>query len=363
MSTNGKELVMMFTGGTDTTLAADRIAEAGEYDRIHLLTFCNGICVRVEHSRIHAEELVKKHGADLISHEIIYVTELFKKVRSPLKSMIKEYDSTLTFDLCCRLSMESRAIMYALDHGIPEICDGTNIDQGRLFLERPEYLRVSKAFFASFGIRYFSPVYAKAGGRMGRRDELIRRGFTVGPGFLEKLNISSCLSTQPFCLMAFHTFFFTSFLRNAPLLKYFIQKHNLPLDRAIELRLDREVIARQAIEEHVAFNTVGQDGEQIRIQDHYCTTRLCGRNAVELLFPKGATLDVDALATLWADEDGLKKDGNIVRMRRGRIEIEAFATGRILVHGAKNSEKAVELFNELVAAHDVFSCQPEATQG
>ncbi len=361
MSAAKKELVMMFTGGTDTTLAADRIAEAGEYDRLHLLTFCNGICVRVEHSRIHAEELVKKHGSDLISHEIIYVTELFKTIRSPLKPMIKEYDSTLTFDLCCRLSMESRAIMYALDHGLSEVCDGTNIDQGRLFLERPEYLRVSKAFFASFGIRYFSPVYAKEGGRMGRRDELIRRGFTVGPRFFESLNISTCLSTQPFCLMAFHTFFFTSFLRNAPLLRRFIAKHNLSLERAIQLRLDRETIARQAIEDHVAFNKVGQDGESVRIQDHYCTTRLCGRNAVELSFPKGTTLDVDALAAVWAEEPGFEKDGNIVRMRRGRMEIEAFSTGRVLVHGAKDSEKAVGLFNELVAAHDVFSSPAESS--
>jgi hypothetical protein len=355
MSEAGKDLVMMFTGGTDTTLAADKIAEAGEYRRIHLLTFCNGICVRVERSRVHAEELVRKHGADLITHEIIYVTELFKRVRSPLKSMIKEYDSTLTFDLCCRLSMESRAIMYALDHDITEICDGTNIDQGRLFLERPEYMRVSKAFFASFGIRYFSPVYAKAGGRLGRRDDLIRRGFTVGPSFFEKLNISSCLSTQPFCLMAFHTFFFTSFMRKVPLLRGFISKHNLPLDRAIELRLEREKTARAAIEEHVAFNSAEELPGTVRIQDRFCTTRLCGRNAVEFAFPKGTRLDVEALAIAWAAEGTVTADGNLVRLKQGRVELEAYSTGRVLISGAGDAAAATEVFERLVAVHDVFA--------
>ncbi len=357
MEPDRKELVMMFTGGTDTTLAADRIAKSGAYQRLHLLTFCNGICVRVERSRVHADELMKKYGADLISHEVITMTELFKKIRSPLKAMIKKYDSTLTFDLCCRLSMESRAIMYALDHGITEVCDGTNIDQGRLFMERPEYLRVSRAFFASYGIRYFSPVYEKEGGRISRRNELIRLGFSVGPEFFEKLNISSCLSTQPFCLMAFHTFFFTSFLRNAPLLKRFISKHNLSLDRAIELRLDREIVAREAIDAHVAFNKIGQDGGDVRIQEHYCTTRFCGQNAIEVSFPKGTTLDIDALAAAWASEPGMVRDGNVVRLKRGKVEIEAFSTGRILVRGASDSAKAIAIFNDLVAAHDIFSCQ------
>jgi hypothetical protein len=354
MTERREELVMMFTGGVDTTLAAARIMDANQCDRLHLLTFCNGICIKVENSRVHADELKEMYGADRIHHEIIYVTEIFKKIRSPLRELIREYNSTLVFDLCCRLSMESAAIMYSLDNGLSAICDGTNIDQGRLFLERPEYLRVSKEYFASFGIEYFSPVYKKMGGRLGRREELIQRGFTMGPKILETLNITSCLFTQPFCLMGFHTFFFTSFMRNAPLLKKFIAKHNLSLERAIELRLDRQKIARALIEEHLEFNRLAEGAEEIRIQEHFCTTKLCGQNAVDIALPRGTRIDVDALAAQWAKLGEIYRDGGLLRMRIDGVELQVFPTGRVKMLGSKNRDKAVALFERLVAPYDVF---------
>jgi len=355
MTSDKRDLAMMFTGGTDTTLAAARILEDDKYARLHLLTFCNGICVKVESSRIHADELIEKHGPDRIHHEITYVTELFKRIRSPVGALIRKYNSTLVFDLCCRLSMETAAIIYALDNGICEICDGTNIDQGRLFLERPEYLRVSKAYFASFGLRYFSPVYGMSGGRIGRRDELVRRGFTVGPKFLERLNITSCLFTQPFCLMAFHTYFFTSFARKLPLLRSLIARHTLSLDAAIELRLDRQEVARRLVEEHLAFNAPGANDDGLRIQDHFCTTRLCGKNAVEIAFPRGTVIDINALAAAWADEGKVTRDGGLARLDVDGLQVEAHPNGRVLVTGTRNRDRAVALFRRVVAPADVFS--------
>jgi len=246
------QLCMMFSGGTDTTLAAARLLDDHACDRLHLLTFCNGICVRVDNSRVHADELRRMYGADRIVHESIPVADLLRRLRSPFGDLVRRYHSTLVFDLCCRLSMECAAIVYAVRNGITGICDGTNVDQGRLFLERPEYLQVGREFFAGYGIEFFNPVYERSGGRVGRRAELVRRGFTTGPRFFERLNITSCLFTQPFCLMAFHTFFFTSFLTNAPGLRGFIARHNLSLEKAIELRLDRQKIARGWIAERLA---------------------------------------------------------------------------------------------------------------
>ena len=240
MTERTEELGMMFSGGVDTTLAAIKMLEENRCRRLHLLTFCNGYCVNVGSSRVHVDELRKLFGEERVVHEIIYVTELFERLRSPVTELIKEYGSTLVIDLCCRLSMESAAIIYALNQGITEICDGTNIDQGRLFLERPEYLRVSKEYFASFGIRYFSPVYARSGGRAGRMKELADRGISTGPKLFEKLNITSSLFHQPFCLIGIHTFFFTSFVRKAPLLKHVIARYNLDVDTAIRCRLDRQ---------------------------------------------------------------------------------------------------------------------------
>lgn len=351
MANAKRELVMMFTGGVDTTLAAARLMDAGEVDRLHLLTFCNGICVCVDHSKVHAVELAKKYGEDKIIHKIIYVTEMFAKIRDPLKDLIHQYNSTLVFDLCCRLSMETAAIMYALDHGIAEICDGTNIDQGELFLERPEYMRVSKEYFASFGIRYFSPVYAPSGGRMGRREELVHRGFTVGPKVFERLNITTCLFTQPFCMMAFHTFFFTSFLRKAPLLRGFIARHNLALDKAIELRLNRQEVARKIVTEHLEFNKLATSEDNIRIQDHFCTTRLCGKNAVEIALPRGTEIDLETLAAAWKQYGTVTRETGYISVTVDGAEVQAYSAGYVMIVGTRDRAKAEELYRRVVAPH------------
>ncbi len=345
------EHAMMFSGGVDTTLAAAKLLEQGAVDRLHLLTFCNGLCVGVERSRIHADELRDKFGADRVQHEVIYVTELFEEIRSPLRELITTYRSTLVFDLCCRLSMETRAIIYALEHDITAIADGTNIDQGKLFLERPEYMRVSKDYFASFGIRYYSPVYARSGGRRGRYDEMVRRGFTIGPYALEKVSVNACLMYQPFCLFGIHTFWFTGFMRKAPLLKRVIRRMNLPLERAIDCRIDRQDVARGLVEQRLALD---DDSEGIRIADRYCTTRMCGINSVELAFPRGTVIDVDELATLWGGFGEVTREGAIVRLRSPGVDVQAFPDGRVQVNGTKDRDKARLLFDRFVSPYDVF---------
>lgn len=351
------ELCVLFSGGTDTTLLAARLLEDQGVRRLHLLTFCNGICVRVDRSRIHAGELARRYGADRVIHEIIYISEIFHRMRFPLGELVRKYRSTLVFDLCCRLSMETAAIRYARDRGIGVVCDGTNIDQGRLFLERPDYMRASREFYASYGIDYSSPVYAPAGGRMGRREELVRREFSVGPKILEKLDISCCLFQQPFCLMAFHTFFFTSFLRKAPLLRTLIARHTLSLEAALELRRDREETARAILEEHRTFELSGLAGAgapEVAIRERYCSTRLCGKNAVEIAFPRGTAVDIPRLAGLWSALARVTLDGETLRRGVGRLEAVIYPDGRILIEGTRDVEKALGMYRELDIPEDIF---------
>ena len=173
--------------------------------------------------------------------------------------------------------------------------------------------------------------------------------------FLERLNITSCLFTQPFCMMAFHTFFFTSFLRNAPGLRGFIARHTLSVEKAIELRLDRQQIARRLIREKLEFRQLGTSGREVRIQEHFCTTKLCGVNAVEIAFPRGTRIDLDALAGLWTSA-GLapRRDGDLLRAADGGLEMGVHAGGRIVLRGTRNRDQAVALFEKHVAPHDVF---------
>jgi len=361
MTAKYRDLAMMFSGGLDTTLAAARLLESGDVERLHLLTFCNGFCVGVGHSGFHVGELRRIHGADRVLHEIIYVTEIFEELRSPVLDLVRKWGSTLAVDLCCRLSFETAAIIYCINNGIADLCDGTNIDQGRLFLEKPEYLRVSREYFAEHGIHYFSPVYGREGGRKGRMDALKQRGLSVGPRFLEKVNITSSILYQPFCLFAIHTFFFTSFLRDAPLLKHVIARYNLPVETAVAARLDRQQVARRIIAQRTAAWTPEEAAAGVRIDDKVCTTRLCGLNGVEVALPRGVGIDIGKLEQAWVGEGRVSREGDTVRLRTGDgVEVQATARGRVLVNGLKDRGRVLDLYRRYVASNDVLSASQDS---
>ena len=349
------DVCVMFSGGVDTALAAVQLLETGEADRLHLLTFCNGLCVRVDASKVHVDELRKKFGADRIVHEIIYVADILEEVRSPLAELIRKYQSTLIFDLCCRLSFETASIIYCVNNDIKYVACGTNIDQGKLFLETPAYLQVAKEYFAAYGIDYFSPVYARSGGRQARMDRLRDKGLSIGPAAFEKLNITSSLFHQPFCLFGIHTFFFTSFARNLPGIKQVVTRFNLSTETAIEARLDRQEIAHRIIADRTASLSPDDDIQEIRIQERFCTTRLCGQNAVELTLPRNTHIDVAKLASVWSADGEVVQEGNYLQAQRGKVTVQVFANGRVVVTGTKDRKAAVSAYEEQVAAHDVFS--------
>ncbi|MFH1532811.1 MAG: hypothetical protein ABIK09_18975 [Pseudomonadota bacterium] len=350
------EICMMFTGGVDTTLAAAQLLEGDASCRLHLLTFCNGMCVGVERSGIHVEELRKIYGADRIIHQITYVTEIFEELRRPIWEQIRKARSTLAVDLCCRLSFETAAIIHCVNNGLTRLADGTNVDQGRLFLEKPEYLKVTREFFAEYGVEYFSPVYQRLGGREGRIEELRRRGLTVGPKASEKINIGSSLMHQPFCFFGIHTFFFTSFMRDVPLLGKGIARLSLKLEDAIALRHDRQEVARSIIARRTATASEDVDGG-LRITEQFCTTRLCGRNGVEVSLPRGATIDLDALVEAWGGGGEVFREGDYLRTRDGATEIEVFRDGRVIVTGTRDSEQAVAIYRDRVALPGVISVE------
>ena len=231
--------------------------------------------------------------------------------------------------------------------------------QGRLFLERPEYLEVVTDYYAEYGIEYFTPVYARQGGRQGRIDRLQERGLSTGPRIFEKFNITNSLFQQPFCLVAIHTFFYTSFLRDLPGIGQISKRFGLSTEDAIRLRLDRQEIARRIIAERTATASAGDEVGGVSIQERFCTTRICGQNAVELTLPKNTRIDIEKLASIWAK--GAKVEAGMLRAKRGKLKFEVFPDGRIVVTGTKDREDAVSAYETQVALNDVFSIADEAT--
>ena len=146
------------------------------------------------------------------------------------KALWREYRSPLIVDMGCKMASVTELILYAKENGIEEISDGASVDQTQVFIQHPEFSAHIKPLISAHGLRFLRPILFD----MSREEKMAKLktlGFDRGSKTLEKLHITSQLKHQPFCLVGFSTFFFTSPLRKIPL----VRRYDLPMDRAKEL--------------------------------------------------------------------------------------------------------------------------------
>ncbi|MDD5614258.1 MAG: hypothetical protein PHQ54_04210 [Candidatus Omnitrophica bacterium] len=235
-----KEIALLYSGGLDTTYLALQLAE--KFDKVHLLTFCNGVCVRVNSSQRHVCILQKSFRTDKFEHSIISTAEIFSLLKKGLLKDILKYRSPLLFDLCCRFSMEIATVYYCANKRIRYVTDGNSPKtQGEIFLQQERYLDIISKFFSRYGIEYIRLKNLES--RDDKINSLKASGLKTGLRFLGKLGITTQLFTQPFCLWAPVAFFFTSPLRKMPFIKYF----DLSVEDAILFRLRKEELVGELI--------------------------------------------------------------------------------------------------------------------
>jgi len=246
------DVAVSFSGGLDTTLAVVQLLDV--FERVHLLTYCNGYCFRIDahHDRVRA--LRDAFGADRIVSRTEVVRPHIDELLDDYWSDLRRTGSPLIFDLACRFSMEIATIQYCLENDIAHAADGLNSAQPVIFILEPDYIRMADRFMGEFGIQFLHPVY-HFGDREKRRELLDRHGLNVEVkliSFVQRTGIlpqiSEQILTQPFCYAQVPIFFLTSPLRHAPLLRRF----GLPLDDAKAYREERQRVARELLARHVA---------------------------------------------------------------------------------------------------------------
>ncbi|OGW75955.1 MAG: hypothetical protein A2Z72_04640 [Omnitrophica bacterium RBG_13_46_9] len=237
-----KEIALMYSGGLDTTYAALTLAET--FSKVHLLTFCNGVCLRPRASRKHFSMLREKFGRDKFEHTVIPIAHIFAFLRKNIIKDMLKYRSPLLFDLCCRLSMEIATILYCMDKRVSYATDGSNPrTQGQMFIQQEGYLKLVDKFFSRYGIESVRS-YNMLCSRDEIRQRLRDKGINTEVRWLRFLGISTQLFTQPFCLWAPVAFLFTSATRKIPLIRYF----SLSQEKAIIYRMEKEKLAQRFIE-------------------------------------------------------------------------------------------------------------------
>jgi hypothetical protein len=152
---------VLFSGGTDSTLAAVRALD--EFERVELLTFDPGYVFFLGNSRVHARALAARYGADRVDHQIIDARDNVRRILfDDVGRDLATYDFSMTSLVClgCRLAMHAGVIIHNLSRGIPYFVDGSVAQQANI----PEQMRSTldangKFYFERFGITHRSPIY------------------------------------------------------------------------------------------------------------------------------------------------------------------------------------------------------------
>lgn len=154
-----EEALLLYSGGTDSTLAACLLAE--KFDRVRLLTFRRFGLFSVGNPLSNVGKLRRKYGEGKFSHELLPVDGLFERVSYDrfFRNLFRHGFFLLSTCGLCKLAMHLRAAVYCLDNGIKRVSDGANKGMDLFPDQQPGVIAMLREMYAGLGIEYSNPVF------------------------------------------------------------------------------------------------------------------------------------------------------------------------------------------------------------
>jgi len=243
---------LMYSGGLDSTVTALTLAQ--QYDRVHLLTYNRGYGHWfVGRSRVRIPELEKHLGRSVFTHYRASVKGLFKKV--VLDSFVadfRRYKALFIVCVGCKMAMHARSVIYNLEHGIPNVSDGSSEATAWMPDQMPVTLAEYKRLHEDYGLTYSNPVY-HFGTREKARETLRQAGLSMGRRIADR-----DFGTQPICLFGDVITIFREFMKVGLPLKEerivdFIREKRPILDDYIKDYFAQKGLDVEALKERVAL--------------------------------------------------------------------------------------------------------------
>lgn len=179
------EVAVMFSGGIDSLLASVVLLE--KYDKVHLITFDKGYLeFGVKNNVPNAERLKAAFGPGRITHEVLDIKDVVKRISvSQVWKDRKGYNLETRWCVGCRVSMQTAAMIYALENDIVGYADGSNREQipsdanlTGTAENYPSIVNRTKAFAMEYAVHFITPTY-EYGSRENRRNKLKDLGFDI----------------------------------------------------------------------------------------------------------------------------------------------------------------------------------------
>lgn len=153
--------VVLFSGGSDSTLCAIRTAM--RFEHVHLLTFTRRGLWGQEHVTYQAGRLGRFFGdPDRFSLRFVRTDRLCRHVLLEQYLRNLRRHGILLASMCglCKVSFHWRALIYCLEHGIRHVVDGA-VRVANVYPEQNETILLSRLrdLYGTFGITYDTPIY------------------------------------------------------------------------------------------------------------------------------------------------------------------------------------------------------------
>jgi 7-cyano-7-deazaguanine synthase in queuosine biosynthesis len=158
-----EQVAVMFSGGTDSTLAAAIAAET--FKKVHLVSFHVSQMSNWERQRKGAQVLIDRYGANKVVHRMIDNDALFRELHlGHYFRDLKKYGLFLACLVCpaCAVGMTTRVLVYCRQYGCRYVWDGVQSEGSSEhiypILRRNIYVRITE-FCRDYGVIHESPVY------------------------------------------------------------------------------------------------------------------------------------------------------------------------------------------------------------
>ncbi len=155
-----RKALVLFSGGSDSTLAAALYAEQGY--QVHLVTLDRFSYVRVtEYTEHNYKKLVAIYGQDRFVRSVLNIEKWHKLLNyERYFYFAKRYGLAVVALNFSKLSLHWRSLIYAIQNDIEVIADGA-VPYMKLYLDQNQKIALGgfQDLYQHFGIRHESPVW------------------------------------------------------------------------------------------------------------------------------------------------------------------------------------------------------------
>ena len=160
MNTKKNSVCVLFSGGSDSSLTAYRMAS--QFDKVHLLTYKQFGQIDIENSKKSYAILEKRLPGKFI-HSITNVSEMFLQIynRRYVRNLFKYRTLQIQFAcFACQACFHINTIIYCKKNNITDVRDGANTEYEEASPMQIDIVKKEiKKLYADYGITHDSPVY------------------------------------------------------------------------------------------------------------------------------------------------------------------------------------------------------------